>query len=118
MQDFQDFKDFEDFRDFEDPEDSEEIDGYRIIWNLEIAQWIEVFQHCSAEVPKEEAENIGLQGKDIAEYVTRQQTLDREEREAWRDTQKKQGEYKKMQAQAQVELARVRAEAEEKKEGR
>ena len=34
----------------------------------------------STQVLKEEAENIGLQGKDIAEYVTRQQTLDREER--------------------------------------
>ena len=70
----------------------------------------EVFQHLSAEsakmepvlrsdqVLKQEAEEIGLQGKDIAEYA-RQQTLDREERAAWRDTQK-------MQAQANLELAR------------
>ena len=43
---------------------------------------------------KQEAENIGLQGKDIAEYVTRQQTLDREERAAWRDTQKRQVEIR------------------------
>ena len=36
----------------------------------------------SAQVLKQEAEDIGLQGKDIAEYVTRQQNLDREERAA------------------------------------
>ena len=35
----------------------------------------------STLVLKQEAEEIDLQGKDIAEYVTRQQTLDREERE-------------------------------------
>ena len=56
-----------------------------------------------------------LQGKDIVEYVTRQQTLDREERSAWRDTQKRQAKNKKMQAQVEVELAKVRAEAEEKR---
>ena len=51
----------------------------------------------STQVLKQEAEDIGLQGKDIAEYVTRQQTLDREERAAWREAQK-------MQAQADIEL--------------
>ena len=56
------------------------------------------------QVLKQEAEDIGLQGKDIAEYVTRQQTLDREERAAWREAQK-------MQAQADIELAKIRAEA-------
>ena len=58
----------------------------------------------SMQVLKQEAEDIGLQGKDIAEYVTRQQTLDREERAAWREAQK-------MQAQADIELAKIRAEA-------
>ena len=78
-------------------------------------------QHCSAEVTKmeptlrstqvlkQEAEDIGLQGKDIAEYVTRQQTLDREERAAWREAQK-------MQAQADIELAKIRAEADREAE--
>ena len=61
-----------------------------------------------SQVLKQEAETIGLQGKDIAEYVTRQQTLDREERAAWREAQK-------MQAQADIELAKVCAEAEEKR---
>ena len=60
----------------------------------------------STQVLKEEAEDIGLQGKDIVEYLTRQQTLGREERMAWRDIQKRQAEDKKMQ---------VRAESEEKR---
>ena len=47
----------------------------------------------------------GFEGKDILEYVKEQQKLDREERAAWRETQK-------MQAQADVELAKIRAEAE------
>ena len=55
----------------------------------------------STQVLKQEAEDIGLQMKDIAEYVTRQQTV-------WTDAQK-------MQKQADVELAKVRAEAEEKR---
>ena len=70
----------------------------------------EVFQHLSAEstkmeptlrstqVLKEEAEDIGLMGKEIAAYVREQQTLDREERAAWRDTQKRQAEDKKIEA--------------------
>ena len=59
----------------------------------------------SAQVLKQEAEEIGFEGKDILEYVKEQQKLDREERVAWREAQK-------MQAQADVELAKIRAEAE------
>ena len=62
----------------------------------------------SAQVLKQEAEEIGFEGKDILEYVNEQQKLDREERAAWREAQK-------MQAQADVELAKIRAEAEEKR---
>ena len=69
----------------------------------------------STQVLKEEAEDIGLMGKEVAEYVREQQTLDREERAAWRDSQIRQAEDKKMQAQAEVELAKVRAEAGEKR---
>ena len=69
----------------------------------------------STQVLQEEAEDIGLTGKEVAEYVREQQTLDREERSAWRDTQKRQTEDKRMQAQAEVELEKVRAEAEEKR---
>ena len=42
----------------------------------------------STQVLKEEAEDIGLQGKDIAAYVREQQALDREERAAGREAQK------------------------------
>ena len=59
----------------------------------------------SAQVLKQEAEEIGFEAKDILEYVKEQQKLDREERAAWREAQK-------MQAQADVELAKIRAEAE------
>ena len=58
----------------------------------------------SAQVLKQEAEDIGFEGKDILEYVKEQQKLDREERAAWREAQK-------MQAQADIELAKIRAEA-------
>ena len=59
----------------------------------------------SAQVLKQEAEDIGFEGKDILEYIKEQQKLDREERAAWREAQK-------MQAQAKIELAKIRAEAE------
>ena len=55
----------------------------------------------STQVLKEEAEDIGLQGKDIAEYLTRQQTLDREERAAWREAQKRQVEIQMAELQAE-----------------
>ena len=58
----------------------------------------------SAQVLKQEAEDIGFEGKDILEYVKEQQKLDREERAAWREAQK-------MKAQADIELAKIRAEA-------
>ena len=80
----------------------------------------EVFQHLpaeltkmqlilrSAQVLKQEAEEMGLQRKYIPDYVKRNQALDREERAAWSDTQK-------MQAQADVELGKIQADAEEKR---
>ena len=55
----------------------------------------------SIQVLKQEAEDVGLQGKDV-EYVTRQQTLDREERAAWRDTQKRQVEFQMAELQAKT----------------
>ena len=39
----------------------------------------------SAQVLKQEAEEIGFEGKDILEYIKEQQKLDREERAAWRN---------------------------------
>ena len=93
----------------------------------------------SMQVLKQEAEDNGLQGKDIAEYVTRQQTLDREERAAWREAQKRQVEIQmaelhvedkkradELQAErekradeirfAQIEAAKEQAKIEAKKE--
>ena len=39
----------------------------------------------SAQVLKQETEDIGFEGKDILEYVKEQQKLDREERASWRN---------------------------------
>ena len=46
----------------------------------------------SAQVLKQEAEDIGFEGKHILEYVKEQQKLDREERAAWREAQKMQAD--------------------------
>ena len=62
----------------------------------------------SMQVLKQEAEDIGLQGKDIAEYITRQQTLDREERAAWRVAQKFHAEEKKRADE--IRMAEIQAE--------
>ena len=49
----------------------------------------------SIQVLKQEAEDVGL-------HVTRKQTLDREERAAWRDTQKRQVEFQMAELQAKT----------------
>ena len=38
----------------------------------------------SAQVLKQEAEKLGYESKDIAEYVKQHQALDREDRAAWK----------------------------------
>ena len=85
------------------------------------------FQHCSAEltkmeptlrstqVLKQEAKGIGLQRKDIAEYVTRQQTLDREERAAWREAQKRQVEIRMVELHAEDKKRAKELQAEREK---
>ena len=90
-------------------------------------QKIEVFQHYSAKVTKmeptlrltqvlkEKAEDIGLQAKDIAEYVTRQQTLDREERAVWIEAQKRQVEIRMAELQAEDKKRADELQAEDKK---
>ena len=69
----------------------------------------------TAQVLKQEAEDIGLQGKDIAEYVTRQQTLDREERAAWREAQKRQVEIRMAELQAEDKKRADELQAEREK---
>ena len=58
------------------------------------------------QVRKQEAEELGYQGKEVADYVKQEEALDREDRAAWRGTQT---------MQADLELAKLRAEAEEKR---
>ena len=41
----------------------------------------------SAQVLKQEAEDLGYEGKEIMEYVKEQQKFDREERAAWRTSE-------------------------------
>ena len=69
----------------------------------------------SAQVLKQEAEDIGFEGKDIVEYVKEQQKLDREERAEWRKIRmaELQGEDKKRADE--IRIAQIGAEAEEKK---
>ena len=69
----------------------------------------------STQVLKEEAEDIGLQGKDNAEYVTRQQTLDRKERVAWREAHKRQVEIRMAELQAEDKKRADELQAEDKK---
>ena len=58
---------------------------------------------------KHEAEDVGLQGKDIAEYVTRQQTLDRKERAEWRKVR-----MAELQAEAKKRADELQAEDEKR----
>ena len=85
-----------------------------------------IFQNCSevtkmeptlrsTQVLKQEAEDIGLQGKYIAEYVTRQQTLDRQVRADLRDAQEFYVEEKKRADEIRLAEIQAEAEAEEKK---
>ena len=53
----------------------------------------------SAQVLKQEAEDLGYEGKEIMEYVKEQQKFDREERAAWRN----------------IRMTELQTEAEEKK---
>ena len=75
----------------------------------------------SAQVFKQEAEDIGFEGKDILEYVKEQQKLDREERAAWRNIRmaELQAEDKKRADEiqiAQIEAAKEQAKIEAEKE--
>ena len=75
----------------------------------------------SAQVLKQEAEDLGYEGKEIMEYVKEQQKFDREERAAWRNIRmtelqaedKKRADEIKM---AQIEAAKQQAKIEAEKE--
>ena len=69
----------------------------------------------SAQVLKQEAEDLGFEGKEILDYVKDQQKLDREERAECRKIRmaELQGEDKKRADE--IRIAQIGAEAEEKK---
>ena len=69
----------------------------------------------STQVLKQEAEDIGLQGKDIAEYVREQQAFNREEKAAWREAQKRQVEIQIAELQAEYKKRADELQAERKK---
>ena len=60
----------------------------------------------STQVLKQEVENIGLTRKEVAKYVREQQTLDKEERASWRDTQKRKVEIQIAELQAEDKKSR------------
>ena len=68
----------------------------------------------SAQVLKQEAEDIGFEGKDILEYVKEQQKLDREERAACREDRKRadESEEKKRADEIKIQLAKIQADKE------
>ena len=77
----------------------------------------------SAQVLKQEAEDLGYEGKEIMEYVKEQRKLDREERAAWRNIRmtelQTEAEEKKRADEirfAQIEAAKEQAKIEAEKE--
>ena len=68
----------------------------------------------SAQVLKQEAEDIGFEGKEILEYIKEQQKLDREERAAWREDRKRadESEEKKRADEIKIQLAKIQADKE------
>ena len=87
-----------------------------------------IFQHCSAEITrmeltlrsaqvlKQEAEDLGYEGKEIMEYVKEQQKFDREERAAWRNIRmtelQTEAEEKRRADEIKVQMAKIEAEKE------
>ena len=69
----------------------------------------------TAQVLKQEAEEIGLQEKDIAEYVREQQALDRQERVDLREAQKRQVGIWKAELHAEDKKRADELQAEEKR---
>ena len=62
---------------------------------------------------KLEAEEIGYEGQDVAKYVKRQQSLDREEGAAWREAQKVaeiQAKEKKKANEIQIQMTPIAAD--------
>ena len=69
----------------------------------------------SVQFLRHEAEELGYENKDIPKYVKEQQALDRKERAAWRDAQKRQVDIRIAEIQAEEEKRADEIQAEEKK---
>ena len=69
----------------------------------------------SAQVLKQEAEDIGFEGKDIVEYVKEQQKLDREEKAAWREERKRADEAEEKRRADEIRFAQIEAAKEQAK---
>ena len=69
----------------------------------------------SAQVLKQEAEEIGFEGKGILEYVKEQQKLDREERAAWREDRKRADEAEEKKRADEIRFAQIEAAKEQAK---
>ena len=69
----------------------------------------------SAQALKQEAEEIGFEGKDILEYVKEQQKLDREERAAWREERKRADEAEEKRRADEIRFAQIEAAKEQAK---
>ena len=59
----------------------------------------------SVQVLKQKAEDLGLEGQDIAQYVKQYQALDREEKTAWRDVQNIQAEVEEKKKEDEIQIA-------------
>ena len=68
-------------------------------------RWSQILR--SAQVLKQEAEEIGYEEKEVAEYVKQHQALDEEEKASWRDAQKL---YEKKRTD-EIWMAEIQAEA-------
>ena len=68
-----------------------------------------------AQVLKQEAEDIGPEGKDVLDYVKEQQKLDREERAAWRYIRMAELQVEDKKRADEIRNAQIEAEAEVKK---
>ena len=69
----------------------------------------------SAQVLKQEAEDIGFEGKDILEYVKEQQKLDREERAAWRNIRMAELQAEDKKRADEIQIAQIEAAKEQAK---
>ena len=69
----------------------------------------------SAQVLKQEAEDIGFEGKEILEYIKEQQKLDREERVAWREDRKRADEAEEKRRADEIRFAQIEAAKEQAK---